>query len=399
MRSVIATSPEARVQRELDELAEALGRSVSVDDASGAVVGYSVQGDDVDPIRVHAILTRRVPREVLEHQRRHGVESASGPVHVPANERIGMAARLCIPLSRSQRRLGYLWILDEEEALGAPAIAAARKTARRLARLLEGRAAAGRAVDELFGRLLRARRPGADAVARLRESVGIEADSPARVAVAVPAATRPGDAPASDWTDAGRALSRIRHVAAAHVEPESAAVLVLATADVRAAAGGIAETLPGGVAVGLSPPARLTPPGLARQHAAAVLAAGCASVDASLPSTLAWTDLGIYRRLLETTQPRAWSEEPLLGSAMLEQTLEVYLDSAGDASRTVTALNIHRTTLYYRLGRLKSEYGIDLHDGHTRTELHMAAKLRRLALARRRFGWPDAVIAQAISDA
>jgi PucR C-terminal helix-turn-helix domain len=396
---VIATSPEARVQRELDELAEAIGRSVSVDDAGGAVVGYSVQGDDVDPIRVRAILTRRVPRDVLEHQRRHGVETASGPVHVPANEKLGMAARLCIPLGPGGKRLGYLWILDEDEALRPPAIATARKTARRLAHLLETRAAAGRAVDELFGRLLRTRRPGPDAVARLRELVGLEAEAPARVAVALPATTRHGSAPASDWTDAGRALSRVRHVAAAHVEPERAAVLVLSTADVRAAADGVAETLPGDVAVGLSPPATLTPQGLARQHAAATLAAGCASVDASLPSTLAWTDLGLYRRLLESTQPATWSESPLLSSPMLEQTLEVYLDTAGDAARTVTALNIHRTTLYYRLGRLRSEYGIDLQDGLTRTELHMAAKLRRLAIARSRFGWPDALIAQAIRDA
>ena len=80
---------------------------------------------------------------------------------------------------------------------------------------------------------------------------------------------------------------------------------------------------------------------------------------------------------------------------MLEQTLETYLDNAGDAARATTALNIHRTTLYYRLGRLKSEHGIDLLDGLTRTDLHAALKLRRLALARRRFEWSDALIALA----
>ena len=89
---MIASSPEARVQRELDELAEAIGHSVSVDDADGVVVGYSVQGDDVDGVRVRAILTRRVPREVLAYQRRYGVETASGPVDVPANDELGMAA-------------------------------------------------------------------------------------------------------------------------------------------------------------------------------------------------------------------------------------------------------------------------------------------------------------------
>jgi hypothetical protein len=389
---VIATSPEARVQRELDELAEAIGHSVSVDDAGGAVVGYSVQGDDVDRVRVRAILTRRVPREVLEHQRRHGVETASGPVHVPANEELGMATRLCVPLGRGPSRLGYLWILDEAGALRPAEIATARKTARRLASLLEARAATVRAVDELFERLVRARRPEADAIGRLRELVGIEADRPVRVAVALPEhEAAPG------WTDVARSLPRLRHVAAGHLGPESAAVLVLATVNIHAAAEALAEALSGSVVVGLSPRAPLAPQSLARLHATATLAAGCAVVDASVPRTIAWTDLGVYRRLLETTRPSAWNENPLLNSATLEQTIEVYLDNAGDASRTVAALNIHRTTLYYRLGRLKSEYGIDLADGLTRTDLHMASKLRRLALARRRFKWPDDLIALAVT--
>jgi hypothetical protein len=407
---VIATSPEARVQRELDDLAEAIGRSVSIDDASGALVGYSVQQDDVDRVRVRAILTRRVSSEVLEHERRHGVETASGPVKVPANKKLGMAARLCIPLARGRRRLGYLWILDEDEALGPAEIASARKAAQRLTRPLEARAAGARAVDELFERLLLARRPGADAIPKLRELAGIEADTPVGVAVALQATARAphGDPVAPDWTDAARSLPRLRSVAAAHVLPDRVAVLVLATADTGAAVEAVAETLSGpasrkrSIVVGISPPERLAPQSLARQQATATLAAGCASVDASLPHNLAWTDLGIYRRLLLTTRPSTWSESPLLdqsqSSALLEETLEIYLDNAGDASRTAALLSIHRTTLYYRLGRLKSEHGIDLQDGLTRTDLHAQIKLRRLALARRRFQWPDALISLAATS-
>jgi hypothetical protein len=385
------------VQRELDELAEAIGHSVSVDDAGGVVVGYSVQGDDVDGVRVRAILTRKVPAEVLAYQRRHGVETARGPVEVPASEELGMAARLCIPLGRGRRRLGYLWILDADEALRPAEIAVARKTAQRLAGLLESRAAAVRSVDALFGRILRARHPGSDAIARLRELTGIATESAARVAVALPAH---GDPTAPDWSDAARSLARLRFVGATHVSPEHAAVLVAPTSDLRGAGEAVAEAL-GDVAVGISAPAPLAAQSLARQHATASLAAGCAAVDPSLPRVLAWTELGIYRRLLETTRPSAWSDVPLLpdspSSAMLEHTLETYLDNAGDAARTTTSLSIHRTTLYYRLGRLHSEYGIDLHDGPTRTDLHTALKLRRLALARRRFNWPEALIASAAS--
>jgi sugar diacid utilization regulator len=202
------------------------------------------------------------------------------------------------------------------------------------------------------------------------------------------------DPVAPDWADAARSLARVRFVAATHVQPESVAVLVLATADVGAAAGAGAEQLSGAdtrkqsIVVGISPPAAIAPQSLARQQASATLAAGCASVDASLPRTVAWTDLGIYRRLLLTTRSSTWNDVPLLNgsksSELLEQTLETYLDNAGDASRTATALSIHRTTLYYHLGRLKTEHGIDLQDGL----LHARAKLRRLALARRRFKCP-----------
>jgi PucR family transcriptional regulator, proline-responsive transcriptional activator len=397
---VIATSPEARVQRELDDLANAIGRSVSLDDAGGALLGYSVQGDDVDPVRVRAILTRRVSREVLAHQRRHGIETARTPVRVPANKRLGMAARLCIPLGRGSKRLGYLWILDEDEALRPAEVASARKTARRLVRPLEARVAAARAVDALFEHLLRSRRPDADAIPRLCELAGIEPDSPVRVVVALP---RRGDPGGPDWTDVARSLPRLRFVAAAHVQPESVALLVLETADIGAAVEAVADTLSGAharkqsIVVGISPSQALAPQSLARQQATATLAAGCASVDPGLPHTLAWTDLGIYRRLLLTTRPVTWNDSPLLNqSPLLEETLETYLDNAGDASRTAATLSIHRTTLYYRLGRLKTEHGIDLQDGLARTDLHAASKLRRLALARRRFGWPDALITLAV---
>jgi hypothetical protein len=65
------------VQRELDALAVALGRSVSLDDPGGGLLGYSVQGREVDAARVEAILSRRVPDAVLTYQRSFGVEEAT----------------------------------------------------------------------------------------------------------------------------------------------------------------------------------------------------------------------------------------------------------------------------------------------------------------------------------
>ncbi|MFW0785255.1 helix-turn-helix domain-containing protein [Gordonia sp. CPCC 206044] len=56
-------------------------------------------------------------------------------------------------------------------------------------------------------------------------------------------------------------------------------------------------------------------------------------------------------------------------------TLRAYLDCGGDAQRTALALNIHRSTLYYRLGRVRSALDGDLIDGRLRTELHVGLRL------------------------
>jgi PucR C-terminal helix-turn-helix domain len=53
----------------------------------------------------------------------------------------------------------------------------------------------------------------------------------------------------------------------------------------------------------------------------------------------------------------------------------------------MAALQIHRTTFYYRLDRLHRLYGIDLADGLARTGCHLALKTRRLAALRDRYGW------------
>jgi sugar diacid utilization regulator len=65
-------------------------------------------------------------------------------------------------------------------------------------------------------------------------------------------------------------------------------------------------------------------------------------------------------------------------AAVLIPTLETYLDCAGDVQRTARELCVHRTTLYYRLGRAEQISGLNLRDGGDRLLLHLALGLRRL---------------------
>ncbi|WP_369334353.1 helix-turn-helix domain-containing protein [Nonomuraea deserti] len=60
-------------------------------------------------------------------------------------------------------------------------------------------------------------------------------------------------------------------------------------------------------------------------------------------------------------------------------TLETHLDLGCDVQRTAASLHLHRTTVYYRLGRIAGVLGADLRDGLTRSHLHLALKARRIS--------------------
>lgn len=62
----------------------------------------------------------------------------------------------------------------------------------------------------------------------------------------------------------------------------------------------------------------------------------------------------------------------------LFQTLEQYLDAGGNGVLTAETMHIHRSTLNYRLDRIKDVCGVNLADPGTRMNLQVALKLLRL---------------------
>ena len=99
----------------------------------------------------------------------------------------------------------------------------------------------------------------------------------------------------------------------------------------------------------------------------------------------AFEDLGLYR-LLATPEGRreasAFVEDWLGGllaydterQAGLVHTLGVYLDHGGNYDDTAAALHIHRSTLRYRLQRIRELSGHDLTNADTRLNLHVAVR-------------------------
>lgn len=98
---------------------------------------------------------------------------------------------------------------------------------------------------------------------------------------------------------------------------------------------------------------------------------------AGLDATLARMPLENF--LLEDLPPSTRDLLTTVDSPDLLATLEMYLSAGGDAQQTARALNIHRSTLYYRLDKLRPVIIGDLSDGTLRRDLHTGLRMARLA--------------------
>lgn len=105
---------------------------------------------------------------------------------------------------------------------------------------------------------------------------------------------------------------------------------------------------------------------------------------------IAWDDAGLDGVLallpLEqmTVEDLPLSARKLLSAGLSPEilsTLQAYLDCGGDAQRTANTLNVHRSTLYYRLGRVRSALDTDLSDGRLRAELQMGLRIHDMRKA------------------
>ncbi|GAA2099394.1 helix-turn-helix domain-containing protein [Streptomyces albiaxialis] len=363
----------------IDEVSALLGTPATLEGrdfgliAFGAHEGATEVPDlALDPVRTRSILHRRSTAAVRSFFESFGIARATAPVRIPPDPAAGVVhGRICLPVRDRGVVYGYIWLLDDGSLeLDGPRMDAAMATAGRIGALLAAQARAeartgGLLADALTGPARE------EAEKELRTALGAGASGPLTL-VAV-----------ESWADDGSPVGQPHLAAQCVLDGTLAALVRLRSAGDPGPARAAAERLlrsPGtpGVRAGLSAPRT----GVAGLHLAWREARAAARAARAEDGTVAeWAAIGPYRMLarLPHSEPDPAVRE-LLAPAHRElaRTAEVFLDCAGQASRSASALGIHRQTLYYRLSRVERLTGLDLAEGEDRLLLHMALKASRL---------------------
>lgn len=413
-------------QQLVDEISAALGAPATLEDRDFGLIAFGAhEGEDdevMDPVRTRSILQRRSSAAVRAWFEAFGIARAKTALRIPPDPAAGVfRGRICLPVRHRGIVHGYVWLLDDghltDLALGGhgtppdPRIAQAMETAARIGALLADEARAGSELGDLLRELLLAEPAGQPAAVTalresLRDTLRFTPGVPLTLVAVVPwdtsdtAAAPLPSLPGLLATCPLRTIGRPRSAAAG---PVLAALVRLRSTGALTPARTVAENLlrspRAATAPGAGPHPSQPRTGAAVPSAAgigigtkeladlpatwrkALAAARAASAEPRLGPITQWDAIGSYRML--TALP-ATGPDPAIGPllspahAELARTAEVFLDCAGQASRTAQALGIHRQTLYYRLGRVEKLTGLDLDDGEHRLLLHMALKAARL---------------------
>jgi hypothetical protein len=395
------------LQTIVDSVASRAGRPAVIEDHRQRVVVYSEQLEPMDEVRRLSILRRQTTPEVIAFFRQVGIMRATEPIRTPACAELKMLPRVCVPIRHGDLLLGFAWLIDADQSMTDEEIAAVSTTTTDLALALYRENLAGelRSQRETEAiRLLLADEPDAQrhgAMTLLEDNLISGAPTTAIVARLIP---RP-DVRLDDL--ARIALEQALVASRRWIGPREAVHLVRYDHGVLLVRDRQGHTAPLTVAEHLNDALQTTIRGLSSVARAVVgvgrprselsevrmsydEAALAARIAVQLPivgPVASWSQLGIYRVLsqLSSEVTNGASVHPGLeelfkdpSNQPLLETLETYLDMAGNARVTAERLNLHRASLYYRLQRVEQLAGTDLKNGNERLSLHLALKLARL---------------------
>lgn len=409
-----------------DRLSSLLGNPVTIEATDFELVAYSRQETEVDEARKLTILQRRVPEPVVKALFRSGIvdriTASNHPVRVPGMEGVGLGSRVAIAIRLMDRVFGHIWVqevhreLTDEDTLLLQH--AANLATAQFLRMEQHRQTRGRVVSDFLWELVTAGQVDPDEARERAASLQIQLPEPFRILIINPDPTEHEAASEEAYSFAGlrqTILTLINDEALRYRVPALAVRegrhLVLLVGAETNPADRAEEQLPHAVQAAAERKGyRLTVSASGVYQEIAMLphayaeASRCLLVSRQfdlaeplatrgtlgalqflplLKETLASGpyDQGAHAKLARLLEE---DQKPNRNFSFVE-TLEAYLDCAGDALKTAERLYIHVNTLNYRLRRITESSGLQLSDGIERLSIHLELKLRRL-MSNRRIG-------------
>ncbi len=388
-----------RVQEVVNELATQISCPVAVNDFALDLIAASAQIGPVDRYRVESIMHRHTPPEVIELLRQRSLLRRTEPFMLDEGTLPGMQTRMCVPLVDSGFPIAYVWIVLGTHRLNEAETGLVRNAA-----------------DAVLQELVSMREPEDDALLldsrRLQAVLGTDPFSAGyaissliadglvrdlrRAAVIVlefadiqdgpPRDTQTTFRPLHQQARAGWAAGALLGIAEGRlvaVCPSAEAPALIAAAEREFAE--LSEPLVRFIAAGSSVSGD---PGNGLR-AAFEEARYAAWVAASIPQIgrhAEYSELGAFIALrhfpateasVALMSPEA-AELRRRDSRVYADTALVFLNCAGDVHDTCAELSIHRTTLYYRLDRIREFIGDVLDSGWQRTSVHLGLLMGQL---------------------
>lgn len=381
------------IQTIVDELCGYLRCSVAVDDSQMQLLAASAQLGKIDLPRSEAILNRHTPDDVAAYGLSMVMNRGNEPFQVAANSELGTLPRWCFPLAQGTEVLGYLWLIDDPEISDHDLDVAEEYSTRLTLEISAAQQAANestiRSAHYLSEMLQVNSRPDL-------ENIIAESPLPTDGVITVwcfaigshtETSAKPNptlNSKVVEWIqfdplaptlltgtveDSIAVITRTQR-SAQDVQGLLVPVITRATTNRHLTLAGI-----GWKEVEISQ----LPMEAWRQAEFAAQISGLSRDSAPV----GWRDLGAWSLLYQQPQTvdtvRQLSPECMIlvehENQHLWKTLLQYFDSACDIMSTATALHVERSTLYYRLTRIKEIAGeAILTEGWNRTSAHLALK-------------------------
>lgn len=391
---------------ELQDLANWLGdrlqMPVAFNDFDLNLLAASAQKVEVDAYRVDSILQRRTPHEVFVQLQERGIAHRTEPFIVEKDMLPGMMARMCLPIVSDGHPIGFVWImLPDANQLTTTQYQWARETASAAKRIIQSGSQPGHGTFITHSRQIQ-NLVDADAVtagytvsALVHENV---LDYASNVCITVFELESIGDPPDEAVLDLNGLIrdderaSLSRHSRVGLVDGSIIAVARMSSHRevlnelVRL----LSERLNGtdyrlrGSGSSVTAEWRN---GLRDAYLDALFTARLAGLLPEVPQHAFHQELGalaLFRDVpwdASSVSLISKDAEALMagGNDVNIQTLLTYLRLAGNVQRTCAELNIHRTTLYYRLDRCRDDIGDALDHGWRKTSLYLGLIMATLA--------------------